>query len=171
MHMANQKHRQYPSGMIQVALEKDDLTDEFRPRRFEIRGVVSPTAAKSAADEEDTKSTWMCTAECVAWIVSRLEEELAGEEKDSTDNAAAATATTTSHNDGDESLSEVNPSTCKNQSLYQILMKPLDEMVDRWKAFVSAPKNRKHDIERGLSRKEKRRRRQQQERQQQSSNG
>jgi hypothetical protein len=88
----------------------------------------------------------MCTAECIAWIVSRLEEELG--------NDMDEEATKEVHTNG-------KAFQCEDNNLYQILMKPLDAMVEMWKAFVSTPKNRKHDLERGLSKKEKRKRRQQ----------
>jgi hypothetical protein len=48
-------------------------------------------------------------------------------------------------------------------SLHAVLMKPLDAMVVKWKAFVTASKNRKHDLERGQSKKSKRNKRQQQQ--------
>jgi DTW domain-containing protein YfiP len=138
MHMANQKYHQYPSHMFQVALEKEDLQfyqkdsssycDQLQqPRRFDIRGKVSNTGGKKAAHQEDTETTWMCTAECVSLIVSRLEEELGA----------------MPHN---------------TQQLHETLMKPLDVMVAKWRAFVTSPKVRKHDLERGMSKKEKRKR-------------
>jgi DTW domain-containing protein YfiP len=139
MHMANQKYHQYPSHMLQVALEKEDLQfnqqdscgshvhPPQQPRRFEIRGKVSNAGGKKAAHQEDTQTTWMCTAECVSLIVSRLEEELG-----------------------------VIPNSA--QQLHETLMKPLDVMVAKWRAFVTSPKLRKHDLERGMSKKEKRKR-------------
>jgi DTW domain-containing protein YfiP len=147
MHMANQKYHQYPSHMIQLALEKEDLPmeegdNQYRPRRFEIRGKVSATGGKQAAQEEDTTTTWMCTAECIALIVSRLEEELSQATMPPADAAKA-----------------ISP----RPSLHAVLMKPLDAMVVKWKAFVTASKNRKHDLERGQSKKSKRNKRQQQQ--------
>ncbi|KAG7337471.1 serine/threonine kinase [Nitzschia inconspicua] len=139
MHMANQKYRQYPQQMYQVALEEDDSVFHglaYQTRRFEIRGKVSATGSKKAAHEEDVATTWMCTAECVSLIVSRLEEEL-----------------------GTQSMSA--------QELHETLMKPLDAMVGKWKAFLTSPKTRKHDLERGISKKEKRKRRQLEQQQQQ----
>jgi DTW domain-containing protein YfiP len=148
MHLANKKYQQYPSHMLQVALEKEDLymgdehSNEFRPRRFEIRGIVSAKSGKRAAQEEDTTTTWMSTAECVAWIVSRLEQELGN-------SIATTTPSTTNEEVPTEHVAE-------NQSVYQIVMKPLDSMVEKWKAYVTSPKNRKHDLLRGISKKNKR---------------
>lgn len=136
MHMANQKYRQYPPHMLRVALDQNDLDlkGTYQPRRFEIRGKVSATGGKKAAQEEDATTTWMCTAECVSLIVSRLEEKLG-----------------------------THPQSA--EELHEIIMKPLDAMVAKWKAFLNSPKTRKHDLQRGMSKKEKRRKRQQEQQQ------
>ena len=61
MHKANLNGNHYPSNMIQVALRSEDFPDSFQPRRFDIR--------TPPGDNE----TWMSTAECIAWALSRLE--------------------------------------------------------------------------------------------------
>jgi hypothetical protein len=148
MHIANKKYRQYPPNMLQVALEKEDLEMDgdnniFRPRRFEIRAKVSATGGKRAANEEDTKTTWISTAECIAWIVSRLEEELFCDEKEDSITGAAIVRP------NEESFAK-----CRHH-IYKTLMKPLDVMVAKWRAFLDAPKIRKHDLERGCSKRNK----------------
>jgi DTW domain-containing protein YfiP len=62
MHRANDKY--YPSHMLRMSLDgNEDLPRDFQPRRFELR--TTPNS--------DETTAWMSTAECVAWIVSRLE--------------------------------------------------------------------------------------------------
>jgi hypothetical protein len=67
MHRSNKDH--YPSHMLRMALQgPTDLPPNFQPRRFEIRTTPS-------SDQDDTASaSWMCTAECVAWITAQLEQ-------------------------------------------------------------------------------------------------
>lgn len=146
MHMANQKYRQYPSHMLQVALAPEDLDPQYQSRRFEIRGKVSATGGKKAAHQEDTSATWMCTAECVSLIVSRIEDQLGR-------------------------LSSNYPATMSAEMMHESLMQPLDAMVAKWREYLNSPKTRKHDLQRGMSKKEKRKRRQleQQLQQQQQS--
>lgn len=63
MHLANQKHNQYPSSMLQVCLQAEDFPEDFRPRRFEIRTTPGEN------------QNWMSTTECVAWVLSQLESK------------------------------------------------------------------------------------------------
>lgn len=66
MHRANLKGNHYPSHMLRLSLrQKDDMPHDFQPRRFELR--TTPQAAEA--------ESWMSTAECVAWILSRIEED------------------------------------------------------------------------------------------------
>jgi DTW domain-containing protein YfiP len=73
MHRANQTHHQYPAHMLQVSLQApEDFPDDsslFRPRRFDIRTIDIRTTPSGENHE-----TWMCTAECIAWALSRLED-------------------------------------------------------------------------------------------------
>ena len=76
MHRKNVDRNQYPSHMLRVALRDDDLPPQFQPRRFVLR--TTPRRKKPSPrdeDEEGDDTSWMCTAECVAWILSRLEQE------------------------------------------------------------------------------------------------
>merc|ERR1712224_763014 len=97
MHLANMRFHEYPKHMLRLALEKEDLKG-FIPERFKIRGKASKkgyrqrrnnnekasmSMSKSDSnhhdeqlqeDEEPFGGTWMSTAECIAWIVSKIEE-------------------------------------------------------------------------------------------------
>jgi DTW domain-containing protein YfiP len=63
MHLANQKDNHYPSHMLQVSLQAEDFPESFRPRRFDIRTTPGDN------------TTWMSTAECIAWVLSQLESK------------------------------------------------------------------------------------------------
>ena len=64
MHRANGIN--YPSHMLRMSLDGEaDLPSDFQPRRFELR--TTPQTHES--------SGWMSTAECVSWIVSKLENQ------------------------------------------------------------------------------------------------
>lgn len=125
MHLANIKNDQYPPHMLRLALEPDDFAGGFVSGRFCLRGKASKTGYKqqkssgrkrnrgNGTNEETTEidETWMSTAECIAWILSRLEECNRNETNDNT------------------------------ISLYEILMKPLDAMVAKWNAFRNRAKD------------------------------
>ena len=65
MHRANAIH--YPSHMLRMSLDgEDDLPRDFQPRRFELR---------TTPQRDESSSGWMSTAECVSWIVSKLENQ------------------------------------------------------------------------------------------------
>ena len=69
MHRANINGHHYPPGMRSLTLKRDDMPKHFQPSRFEIRTIPTEN------DIARTKSAaWMCTAECVAWILSQLEQ-------------------------------------------------------------------------------------------------
>lgn len=101
----NQKN-EYPERMIQIQLDPVKDIPDFTPGRFEIRAPPAPN--------------YVSTAECIAWVVSQLEE--------------------------------------RNNDLYQILLKPLDCMVRKWKSFASGNNKRaaanetNHDTKDGAAR-------------------
>ncbi|OEU08021.1 hypothetical protein FRACYDRAFT_250241 [Fragilariopsis cylindrus CCMP1102] len=180
MHMANIRLHQYPTNMLRLALEKDDLlidnnSKEFQPGRFRVRGKASKKGYKkkkkskkyikssnnNAAvlddedeDEEPLDGSWMSTAECIAWIVSKIEEQEQGEqqnehnehdkradEKQQTKSSASTIVV--------DNASGTATTLTSSLSLYEILMKPLDLMVLKWKSFVDNSSNNnnhhKHD--------------------------
>ncbi|VEU44534.1 unnamed protein product [Pseudo-nitzschia multistriata] len=135
MHLANIRAGQYPPHMLRLALEQDDLRPAhssdsggarapvFRPGRFRLRGKASKKGYGGSHKNKDKHNddgdppideSWMSTAECIAWIVSGLEA------------SGSAAGPGTSAGGG------TNPP----QSLYEILMKPLDAMVEKWKSYV-----------------------------------
>jgi DTW domain-containing protein YfiP len=68
MNQANLQHDQYPPNLMRVSLEPGDLPEGFTPRRFDIR-----TTPQDKDDGVSTE-TWMCTAECIARVLSRTED-------------------------------------------------------------------------------------------------
>eukprot|EP00934_Nitzschia_sp_Nitz4_P003640 Nitzschia sp. Nitz4//scaffold463_size5986//4161//4877//NITZ4_009196-RA/size5986-processed-gene-0.7-mRNA-1//-1//CDS//3329552504//3630//frame0 len=76
MHRANLQGGHYPPALRRLAIVPHsniddgssppaDLPVDFQPRRFLIRTTPS-SSSDSGAD------TWMCTAECLAWIATEL---------------------------------------------------------------------------------------------------
>lgn len=145
----------------------------FRPRRFEIRTTPptnKPLARSSSAGvgvvKDDGSSTsgsdatasdaaaWMSTAECIAWIVSRLEGARTARKNDAFDGGGMG-----DDGDGAVATTEAAPTEtdeygCKDNAdssnvnddggrgdddlrLYRVLIKPLDAMVEKYKSFLS----------------------------------
>lgn len=134
MHLANIKAEQYPSHMLRLALQPNDFDGGFVSGRFRLRGKASRTGYKQQQssgrkrnrrdkNNEDTSEideSWMSTAECIAWILSKLE-----------DNRYQETI--------------VDASSPTGLSLYEILMKPLDAMVAKWNSFRTKSKGDKSE--------------------------
>ena len=82
MDTCNRIKNYYPDHMIRVQLTKDDMQELAKPKRFDIRTPPS--------------EQHLSTAETLAWIVSKVEED---------------------------------------DSIYEILIRPLDLMVKQWHSF------------------------------------
>jgi DTW domain-containing protein YfiP len=73
MHRKNQGYYpphvpRYPPHTLRMALQPSDLPDQFQPSRFAMRTTPRPEG------DTVTTSAWMCTAECVSWILSQIEQ-------------------------------------------------------------------------------------------------
>ena len=157
----------------------------FRPGRFRLRGKASKKGYKKQKkkdvdddnnnnnnnggngngngcddNDEPIDETWMSTAECIAWIVSKLEATTGT----SNNNSSSKYNCNNEHkqcNNSNESLS--------GSDLYEILMKPLDAMVNKWKSYMdkaAACKNSKRQKQDPKQQQQK----QQQQKQQQQQN-
>ena len=138
MHLANIKADQYPPHMLRLALQPEDFAGGFVSGRFRLRGKASKTGYKrqqlsnrirNGGDRNEEKApeideTWMSTAECIAWILSNLEES---------NQQILSEATST--DSGTNSIDSSSP------SLYEILMKPLDAMVAKWNSYRNQSNN------------------------------
>ena len=84
MNQANMQTGQYPPQLIQVSLEEQDFPNSFQPRRFDtVRTVPNSdkknknknpkTVNREDRNTEAATKAWMCTAECIAYALSRIE--------------------------------------------------------------------------------------------------
>jgi len=133
MDKANLLNDLYPPHMKRVALSWDDPlrpAEAVVPRRFDIRTPPS--------------EVHLSTAECIAWLLSALEDE-------DDDNEHSR-----------ESHDKQKESSTTTSSIYSTLMKALDCMVDKWhECTKNATDNHHHRG--GTSKKKKKRQRQEQE--------
>ena len=169
------------------------VTNKFRPGRFQLRGKASTKGynikkgnssntnnsnnknnkrkkgnqrkEKDADDEEPLDGTWMSTAECIAWIVSEIEENEDRIHQDQQQQRYATNSDNTNEvldypeqcnqnqqyevinnnyqqqQQHQEQQQKVQQQQSSSLSLYEILMKPLDAMVMKWKSFVKYDSN------------------------------
>lgn len=69
MHLKNHRGDFYPSQMLRLGIDETDLPADFQPRRFIVRTIPN------SSGHQGKTSAWMSTAECVAWILSQLEQQ------------------------------------------------------------------------------------------------
>ena len=106
MDRAINKHEQYLNTLLRVQLSDDDFAQLTKQRRFEIRAPPS----------QNQKST----AECLAWVVSRVEQQ------------------------GDD-----NGNNGGTNNIYETVMKPLDLMVRSGARLLIVKKKPKSRTKRG----------------------
>jgi len=95
--------------------------------------------------DEPIDETWMSTAECIAWIVSKLE------------------ATANNKHSEHKNNNNNNESSPSGSDLYEILLKPLDAMVNKWKSYMDKAAASKNSKQKQQQQQQKQQQQQQQQ--------
>lgn len=124
MHLANIKGGHYPPNLHRLAIVKEDLPLTFQPRRFDIRTTPTNTHKRKGNSSDVGSGT-------------------DNDNSSSSDNENCWMCTA-------ECLawiaSELHKDDQPNNDIYNIIMKPIDYMVQQWHSFIN--ENRELNAER-----------------------